>query len=75
MILPTKHISPERSLLGLGAVVISHLERPATVTELWNATRTAPGFGTFERFSLSLGLLFAIGIVEIADGLVRRKRP
>lgn len=72
MILPTKHISPERSLLGLGAAIIGYLAQPRTVTELWDEVRALPQFGTFERFALSLDFLYAVGLIDIQDGVLRR---
>ena len=39
MILPTKHIRPDRCLIGLGGEVIGTLERPMTMSKLWDAIR------------------------------------
>ena len=36
MILPTKRITAERALLGIGAEVLRLLEEPKTVSRLWN---------------------------------------
>lgn len=72
MILPTKHISISHSLLGVGAKIIEHLYYPRTVTSLWNAVHTMPEVATFERFVLTLDLLYMIGAVEIDQGLLRR---
>jgi hypothetical protein len=72
MILPTKHISTEHSLLGIGAELLKALERPHTVTGLWDEARQLPGVVTFERFTLALDLLYACGAVIVADGLLRR---
>ena len=33
MILPSKHIPEDQALIGVGAVVLKHLERPQTITE------------------------------------------
>lgn len=72
MILPTKHISVRNSLLGVGAVLLKYLERPQTVTILWEKVRKLPEVGTFERFSLALDFLYAIGAVEYDEDLIRR---
>ena len=72
MILPTKHISTRNSLLGVGAKIIEHLYYPRTVTSLWNDVHTMPEVTTFERFVLTLDLLYMIGAVEIDQGLLRR---
>ncbi len=75
MILPTKHLGAHESLLGLGAVVLSHLSAPKTVSRLWEDLRLSPELRTFDRFVLTLGFLYAIGTVEMDEGLLRRARP
>ena len=72
MILPTKHVSAEHSLLGVGALVLSRLGRPRTVSALWEDVRPSSQVATFERFSLALDLLYAIGAVDFRDGLLQR---
>ena len=75
MILPTKHISPEESLLGVGAIVLERLYGRQTVTRLWEQLRASTQVATFERFVLALDLLYALGAVEFEDGLLRRRVP
>lgn len=72
MILPTKHLSTEQSLLGIGANVLSALPRPRTVSSLWDEVRHDPNVATFERFTLALDLLYACGAISMADGLLFR---
>ena len=52
MILPTKHITAENSLIGLGALLLSQLDSPTTVSTLWQGVRGLPQIATFERFTL-----------------------
>ena len=72
MILPTKHISTKNSLLGIGAAVLKHLEKPQTVTALWSSVHNAKEVATFERFILALDFLYIIGAIDLEDGLLRR---
>ena len=72
MILPTKHIKLSNSLIGVGAVLLRHIDNNHTVTALWNSTNILPEVKTFERFTLGLDLLFMMGAVEFQDGLLRR---
>ena len=74
LILPTKHISTSYSLLGVGAKILEQLYQPKTVSSLWSAVATIPEVATFERFVLTLDLLYAIGAIEIETGLLRRCR-
>jgi hypothetical protein len=74
LILPTKHISTSYSLLGVGAKILEQLYSPRTVSSLWSAVATMPEVATFERFVLTLDLLYAIGAIEMDTGLLRRSR-
>ncbi|MBE3588217.1 MAG: hypothetical protein IMW93_06640 [Thermoanaerobacteraceae bacterium] len=72
MILPTKHIPLEISLLGAGAIILDQMKRPQTITSLWDRARELPEIGTFERFALALDFLYIIGAIELEEGLLRR---
>lgn len=72
MILPTKHIPTAHSLLGVAALVLSSLERPRTLTALWDRLRAEPRVGTFGRLILALDLLYTVGAVDYDGGLLRR---
>lgn len=76
MILPTKHLRPDRSLLGVGTAVLKLLVRPMTMSQLWDefrAQRTAvmPKAPIDHRwFVLSLDLLYIVGAVRFERGLI-----
>ncbi len=72
MILPTKHIPTEKSLVGVGALVLQKLHSPRTLSSLWDHLRDLPEVGSFQRLLLALDLLYAIGAVELRDGLLQR---
>lgn len=72
MILPSKHISEEQALLGVGAVVLRHLDRPQTVTSLWEKVRTHEAVGNFERFVLALTMLHITGVINQSNGMLVR---
>lgn len=72
MILPTKHIKPLDSLLGIGALVLERLKSAKTVTQLWDEMRDLPQVMTFERLVLGLDLLYMMGLVELDGGVIRR---
>lgn len=73
MILPSKHISPDRSLLAVGGEILGQLPRPRTVSEVWEAVRRdreargAPRLA-FDWFVLALTFLYAISAVRLDDG-------
>lgn len=78
MILPTRNLAPERSLLVIGAEVLSILDEPKTVTRVWDEFSKTRSRGTrrtpvsYDWFVLSLDLLFIIGTVEFEAGRLSR---
>ena len=75
MILPTKHIPQNETLLGVGATVLEHLQGPMTVSGLWERLRSESNVGTFERFILASNLLYMIGAIDMDNGLLIRAAP
>lgn len=79
MILPTKHIPPRRALLTLGGEILKALERPRTISTLWDTLRARDeialhGRITYDWFVLTLDLLFLINAVEYRNGALHRSQ-
>lgn len=78
MILPSKHIPIDRSLLGVGAEVLDELDRPKSVSRLWDDLQKRRGESVnrlpYDWFLLSLNMLYAIDAVTFEDGRFRRSR-
>lgn len=74
MILPTKHLHSDRTLLAQGGVLLSRLEQPQTITGLWNSARESASVPSFDQFCLGLSFLYAIGAIELERGLLQRTR-
>lgn len=72
MILPTKHIKLENSLLNVGATLLSNITNKQTVSLLWDSVRQYPEVKTFEKFTLTLDLLYTLGLVDLKNGIVVR---
>ena len=72
MILPTKQVTVSRSLLGVGATLLSVLDGKCTFSRLWDKARGIPEVGSFQRFVLALDLLYAIGAITAEDGLLTK---
>ncbi len=73
MILPTKHVSPQNSILGVGAAILLNLHSPKTVSGLWDQVRELPEVGVYWRYVLALDLLFAVEAIDYKDGLIERR--
>lgn len=74
MILPDKSISLSHSLLGMGSVIIIELHVPQTVSSLWEKARKHEEIKTFEKFILTLDLLYTLGLIEFKEGVIRREK-
>jgi hypothetical protein len=79
MLLPDKHITLAESILGLGAVVLSALDRPRSIDDLYHIVQKArtdgslPAFYNFDSVLLALLFLYSVGLIEATDtGGVRR---
>jgi len=73
MILPSKYVNLEGSLLGLGAVILAFLSYPRTITALWEEVRKSSDPIPFSYFVLALDLLFIMGAIDLNEGLVTRR--
>lgn len=81
MILPTKHLRPDRALLAVGGDLLVSLREPMTVSRLWDDVRAKRGDSgepapiNYNWFVLALDLLFMTGAIEIDRGLLRTTTP
>jgi len=78
VILPSKHLPPERALLAVGARILRALNQPKTVTQLWNELRgttiTIHEAPTYDWFVLALDLLYVVGAIAITRGRLSRSK-
>jgi hypothetical protein len=74
MILPSKHLPQERALLTVGAMLLAGLDRPMTVSALWQEVQKAPPAGlSFDWFVLALDLLYILDAIQLRDGILVRR--
>lgn len=76
MLLPTKKLTPSRSIIGIGADVLSLLDEPKTVSRLWSEfkiKRSDESPVTFDWFVLALDLLYALAAVNTDRGLIHKQ--
>lgn len=78
MILPTKRLSQDRSLLYVGAEILRLVDEPKTVSRLWQelqSERSAQsGLAplTYDWFILALDLLFLINAIRVERGRIEK---
>ena len=76
MILPTKHLSPDRALLSLGGEILSILKEPKTISLLWDSFREAKRDNNLEAvvhydwFVLALDLLYIVDAIRLEKGVL-----
>lgn len=81
MILPTKHLRPDRTLLGIGADILAGLTDPMTVSALWDYMRlrrsasNAQAVIDYRWFVLALDFLHMIGAIDVDRGVIRKASP
>lgn len=77
MILPGKHLSGARSLIGVGGEILELLGQPREVSDLWDGFRTARAARqqtdpvSFDWFVTALTFLYTVGAVHMAGGMIR----
>ena len=78
MILPTKHLAPNRSLISVSSEVLELVGKKSSVSSIWtdlqNKHKSSLRFGDvpYDWFVLSLDLLFMIGAIEERNGLIKK---
>lgn len=78
MILPTKGLAVDRALLSIGAEVIRRLDRPKTISRLWEQLGKRKSSlleaVSYDWFLLALDLLYLLNAIEFDEGRLRRAR-
>ena len=72
MILPTKHVTTKSSILGLGGLLLHKLDRPSSISGLWERCKGVDEVASFERFVIALDFLFILGSICFQDGVIVR---
>ena len=77
MILPTKHLSEDRALLTVGGQLLGLLEKPKTVSVLWEDFKARPDAEVpipFDWFVLALDFLACTGTVSLQGNRISKKQ-
>jgi len=78
MILPSKHLSEKRALLTVGSVILRLLDKPRTVSSVWEELRGEESKAhcrlSFDWFVLALDLLFLMDAIALREGLLTKVR-
>lgn len=73
MILPSKYLREQDTLIGVGAIMLKHLYQEKTLSSLWDLIKNEEEVATYERFVLGLDFLFILGLIDInSENKVKR---
>lgn len=75
MILPTKRVSEDRALLTIGARILDLLDRPKTVSRIWEEYKNTYGDNqgvriSYDWFVLALDLLYILEAIDRDNGRI-----
>jgi hypothetical protein len=77
MILPTKHLPVDRSLIVIGAEIVELLDEPKSVSRLWldfqQSHEQHHARLSFDWFTLAVAMLFTIEGVELKGNRLRKR--
>lgn len=76
MILPTKYLNSDETLLGVGNFIIKNVSSNVSLSTLWERVKKNENVYSFERFLLALDMLFIIGIIDLdnENNIIRVKQ-
>ncbi len=73
MILPTKHIPVDHTLLWAGMEILKLVRQyPHTISELWKRVKTLSAVKTYQRFILTLDMLYVLGLISFKENKIMR---
>lgn len=71
MIMPTKYIKENESLLALGALIIKEINNEgSTLSSIWDNLKDNEDIFNFKRFILTLNMLFLLGLIDIRNNRI-----
>ncbi len=72
MIMPNKYIKEEDTLLGASAVIFENMTKKQSISELWDKVHDDGSVYNFERFILSLDLLYMLNMIDLNNNELMR---
>ena len=74
MIMPTKYLREDEALIGISASLLPLIEQNGSLSKLWDVARATTKVGNYERFILSLDLLYLLGLITLSGNQIVRTR-
>ena len=67
MIMPNKYLKEEDTLLGSSAVIFNNIQEHQNLSELWDNVKNNNSVYNFERFILTLDMLYTLGLIDFKN--------
>ena len=73
MITPTKFVNANQSLIGLGAIVLKSMSDDGnSISSLWDNLKDNSDIFSYERFILTLDMLFIMGLIKFKNNRLKK---
>ena len=72
MILPTKNIKMQYSLLNCGAIILNKLEDSDTISAIWEKVSIEDILNNYDKFVITMDFLYMVGAIDYNNGLIVR---
>lgn len=72
MILPTKYIPQNETMLNVGAIILEKLTYETSLSNLWEICKTFPHVGNYQRYILALDMLYMLGLINFKGNKITR---
>jgi len=70
MIMPDKNTPLANSLLGYGSIILQNIHSNQSISSLWEKVSSQDSYFTFEKYCLTLDVLFAVNLIRYNNGIV-----
>lgn len=72
MIMPSKYLREDEALIGVSAELLKLIGENSNLSMLWETAKKNNAVGNFERFILSLDLLYLMGLIDFYNNKIIR---
>lgn len=72
MIMPSKYLREDETLIGISAILLSVIEKNGNLSAIWESVKKLDAIGNFERFILALDLLYMLDLIKVRNNEIVR---
>jgi len=72
VIMPSKYLREDETLIGISAILLSVIEKNGNLSAIWESVKKLDAIGNFERFILALDLLYMLDLIKVRNNEIVR---